>query len=251
MSSTFFPESGDLASVSKKPACAQSGSAKSIRSAMPSYGDAGQAFPSTLISDNLTVPNMPDELMSSAAAIPANLSAWQDKDVARLMKDISGRRCLDSYEKSGRDGSLPRMLLDTLISVSTRLPHRWSLKASPSGRLIFALLPLTRTIVGKGYGLLPTPTASDCKGASVNCRKLIERDLSYLRFYLHFHVKPDYSVSYPHPSFVEGMMGYPIGHTDLGLLETRSFRKSRSSLAKSSPNTMPPQTNSINNEVTK
>ena len=29
------------------------------------------------------------------------------------------------------------------------------------------------------------------------------------------------------PRFVEWLMGFPIGHTDLGPLETRSFRKSR------------------------
>jgi hypothetical protein len=241
MSLTSFPGSGDLPSVSKKPACAQSGSAKSIRSAMPSCNDAGPAFPSTPTSGGLTAPPMPDGLTLSAEAIPANRSAWQDRGVARLMKDISGRRCLDSYVKSGRDGSLPRMLLDTLTSVSTRLPHRWSLKASPSGRSIFALLPLTRTIEGKGYGLLPTPTASDCKGATENCRRIKERDLSYLRFYLHFHARPDYPVSYPHPAFVERMMGYPIGHTDLGLSETRSFRKSPRSSAKPSCALRPPQ----------
>jgi hypothetical protein len=81
--------------------------------------------------------------------------------------------------------------------------------------------------------LLPTPTASDSKGATDNCRRIKEGELSYLRYYLHFRQKPTSVTSYPHPSFVERMMGYPIGHTDLGPLETRSFRKSRKSLVAS------------------
>jgi hypothetical protein len=192
------------------------------------------------------------------------------------MKGISGLRCIDLYEKSGRDGSLPRMLLGILDSVSTRLPHRWKLRATPSGRLLFQLQPLTRRTAATGCGLLPTPTvqmrgrpeiaaqqalkgeplykrrdkegtgrqfsivdyliyrkllptptASDCKGATDNCKRIKEGELSYLRYFLHFHLKPSSVTSYPHPSFVERMMGYPIGHTDLGPLETRSFRKSR------------------------
>jgi hypothetical protein len=174
------------------------------------------------------------------------------------------------------------MLLDILGSVSTRLPHRWKLKASPFGRLYFQLQPLTRHTGATGSGFLPTPTvqmrgrpeiamqqalkgeplyqrrdkngtgrqfsitdyliyhsylptpvASDCKGASSNCKKIKERELSYLRNFLHFHLEPSSITSWPHPSFVEKMMGYPIGHTALEDSATRSFRKLRQSSGKS------------------
>ncbi len=81
--------------------------------------------------------------------------------MARKMKDISGRRCIALYEKSGRDGSLPKMLLAILASVSTKLPHRWKLKASPSGRLLFQLAPLALSTGATDFGLWLTPRARE------------------------------------------------------------------------------------------
>jgi hypothetical protein len=185
------------------------------------------------------------------------------------------------------------MLLDILNSVSTRLPHRWKLRASPSGRLLFQLAPLTRRTDETDFGLLPTPTAQtrgrpeiavrqalkgeplykrrdkdgtgrqfsitdyllyrsllptpmacDCKGATDNCKRIKLEQLSYLRYFLHFHLKPPSGTSYPHPSFVEKMMGYPAGHTDLGPSETQSFRKSRKSSDEPSSNSKKPDSES-------
>jgi hypothetical protein len=120
-----------------------------------------------------------------------------------------------------------------LASASIPLPMRWKLKASPSGRLLFQLALLGRRTKGTAFGLLPTPMASDCKGATDNCKKVKKGDTSYLRYFLHFYLKPEGS-SWPHPSFVERMMGYPIGHTVLEPSETLSFRRSRRSSAKPS-----------------
>src|ERR1700722_15151968 len=89
----------------------------------------------------------------------------QEKDRLRLTKDTSGQKCLELYKVSGRDGSLPKMLLDILNSVSTKLPHRWSLRASPSGRLLFQLVPLTPLTDETECGLLPTPNSQG--GATV------------------------------------------------------------------------------------
>lgn len=276
MSSISFPALADSALASNKPVCEQSDSVKSIPIVTPSCTNIGQQSPFIPISVNSKAPFIGEQLTLFVADIPASPSALPDQGEVQKIKDISGQKCIALYERSGRDGSLPRMLLDILTSVSTRLPHRWKLKASPSGRLLFQLLPLTpRTgVTGSGLwptptaqtrgrpdiamqqalkgeplykrrdkegtgrqfsivdymiyrSLLPTPTASDCKGATDNCKKLQQGELSYLRYYLHFRQKPISVTSYPHPSFVEGMMGYPIGHTDLGPLETRSFRKSR------------------------
>jgi len=68
---------------------------------------------------------------------------------------------------------------------------------------------------------LPTPTASDYKGASQGCRKIREKEISMLRYYLHFHYAPPHmKTTYPSPWLLEKMMGYPIGHTELKPLET-------------------------------
>ena len=73
--------------------------------------------------------------------------------------------------------------------------------------------PLVPHIEGIGSGLLPTPTASDHNGSS---DKSSQKDKSRLKDYLHYYdaVKGN-GTSYPHPEFVEAMMGYPIGHTEL------------------------------------
>ena len=283
MSSTCFQGSADSVLALSEPECAPSGSAKLNPSVEPCCTSTGLTSPFIPTSEGSTGPAIAEPLILSAGAIPVSPSVSPDHGAAQMMKGISGLKCLDSYEKSGRDGSLPRMLVGTLTSVSTRLPHRWKLRATPSGRLLFQLQPLMRRTdvtdsgllpvptaqmrgrpeiatqqalkgdplykrrdeakAGRQFSivdyliyrkLLPTPTASDCKGATDNCRRIKEGKVSYLRYYLHFHLNPSVVTSYPHPSFVESMMGYPIGHTDLGPLEIRSFRKSRKSLVVSS-----------------
>ena len=105
---------------------------------------------------------------SSAAATHASLFPKPDSDAVRAMKDICGRQCLELYALSGRDGSLPKTLLGILNSVSTVLPHRWKIKASPSGRLLFQLAPLALPIDGTGSGLWRTPDASIVTGGAAN-----------------------------------------------------------------------------------
>ena len=284
MSSTSFPASAGSALASNNQVCEPSPFANSNPSATPCLASTGLESPSIPISESSTDIRIEERLTSFAAATPASHSASPENNVARRIKDTSGRKCIDLYERSGRDGSLPRMLLDILSSVSTRLPHRWKLKATPSGRFYFQLQPLTRRTGGIDSGLLPTPTAqmrgrpeiakqlaldgmplykrrdregtgrqfsivdyliyhsylptpmaTDCKGASDNCKRIKEGKISYLRYFLHFHLNSSLKTSYPHPSFVEKMMGYPIGHTALKPSVTRSFRKSRRSSVPSSP----------------
>ena len=279
MSSISSQALADSALGLSKPVCEQLDSVKSTPSVMPSCTSTGPTSPSTTTSASSTASPIGKQLNLFAADTPASPFQSQESNAAQRMKGISGLKCLELYEKSGRDGSLPRTLLGMLNKVSTRLPHRWKLKTSPSGRLLFQLQPLTRHTGGTDSGLLPTPMAvmrgrpeiafqqalkgeplykrrdkdgngrqfsivdyliyhsslptpmaSDCKGATDNCARIKNQELSYLRYCLHFHLKPPSMTSYPHPSFVERMMGYPIGHTDLGGLETRSFRKSSRSL---------------------
>lgn len=236
MSSTCFQGSGDSATALNPAECVQSPSVKSIPTPEPCCDATGP----TRLSSTTSAPSpekiLPPPLISSAEATPANPSAWPVRAVEQPIRDISGRKCIDLYEQSGRDGSLPRMLLDIFDSVSTPWPMHWKLRTTPSGRSLFQLAPLARRIEGTEYGSLPTPTASDCKGASDNCKRIKTGDISYLRYFLHFHLRPS-RTSYPHPCFVEQLMGYPIGHTDLGPSATRSFRKSSRASAKRSSTT--------------
>ncbi len=296
MSSTYSPVSEGSALASNIQACEPLPSAKSIPTAVLSSDGIGLESPSIPTSVSSTESLIEERSISSAAAIPASPSVSPENSVVRQIKDTSGRKCIALYKRSGRDGSLPRMLLDILNSVSTRLPHRWKLKATPSGRLLFQLVPLTPRTGVTGSGFLPTPTAqtrgrpeiarqlalsgqplykrrdkegtgrqfsivdyliyhsylptpmaTDCKGASNNCRRIKEGKVSYLRYFLHFHLQPPELTSYPHPSFVERMMGYPIGHTALDASATQSFRRSPRSSAKRSPVTISTYTATPNN----
>lgn len=74
--------------------------------------------------------------------------------------------------------------------------------------------------------VLPTPTASDHKGASRGCKKIKNKELSMLRYYLFYHYAPPQAkTSYPNPLLLERMMGYPTGHTELKPLETPLTQK--------------------------
>ncbi|MDE2103491.1 MAG: DNA cytosine methyltransferase [Patescibacteria group bacterium] len=76
-------------------------------------------------------------------------------------------------------------------------------------------------ICGKDSTPLPTPVASDYKGASSGCKKIKTKEISMLRYFLHYHyAKPHQYTTYPNPTLLEKMMGYPIGHTVLKPLET-------------------------------
>jgi DNA (cytosine-5)-methyltransferase 1 len=79
-------------------------------------------------------------------------------------------------------------------------------------------------IGGAASGYLPTPKASaDAKGSPRNRFFGSNTCRSNLREFL--RDGPDDPI-YPHPSFVERVMGFPIGHTDLNPSATQSFPKS-------------------------
>jgi hypothetical protein len=140
---------------------------------------------------------------SFAAAIPASRSASPDGNAEKRTRDTSGRKCIDSYERSGRDGSFARTLMATLNAASTPYSLTWKLRATPAGRSLFQLAPSGRLIGGTAYGLLPTPLASDG-------RNLPDRGYRTLKSYL----PPQFGGTCPHPSLVEAMMGFPFSWTD-------------------------------------
>ena len=80
---------------------------------------------------------------------------------ARTMTATSGRKCIELLKLSGRDGSLPRMLLDTSAWASTLCYLTWKPKTTPTGRLLFRLVPSMPSTEGIECGLWRTPTAED------------------------------------------------------------------------------------------
>ena len=137
----------------------------------------------------------------SAAATLASHSAPPEINAGNAIRVISGRKCIDSYESSGRDGSFAKTLLATLNSVSTPYSLTWTTPATPQRRLLFQLVPSGRLTGGTVYGLLPTPLASDCRGQWGRTADNLLRNYLPRRF----------GGTYPHPSLVEAMMGFPAG----------------------------------------
>lgn len=216
MSSTSSAASADSALDSKEPAdSAPSPSARSTPTAGPSSPLGGLGCQSTLTCESYPGPTSEQSTLfaeGSHASHSAELeSNWVEKITATSGLSISGLS-----KSAGRLGCLEKTLLGSRIWRSTTCLPIWRARATRRGRLIFQLAALARTTNGEGSGLLPTPQASDYKGGSKNGRE------SELKHYLKRH----YGGTYPHPTFVEAMMGYPIGHTVCTPLETPLSRKS-------------------------
>lgn len=140
-----------------------------------------------------------------------NLFQSPGNNLARKMTATSGRKCLELSRKSGPIGLLEKMLLTSEEWHSTTQYLTWKVLATPSGRLLFQLVPSEPTTGGTGSSLLPTPVARDWKGYTA---RETESRCNYLR-----SLFPGTSGK-PHPEYYEEVMGFPIGRTALKSLET-------------------------------
>lgn len=256
MSSISFPASAGLAwALKRRAVSAPSAFARSNLSARKYFKSTGRTFPFSLMcaSSNPQISRGGAQLTLFAADTPASHSARQENAAAMKMKGISGQRCCELYEALGRDGSLPRMLLGILASVSTKLPHRWKLMASPSGRLLFRLALLMPRTGATGFGLWRTPTAEDCANRKFARNSRGEPKLSaQVKLWPTPHANCSTGAGTQgrdgglnlqtaaggslNPAWVEWLMGYPIGWTDLKGSATPLCRKSPSLLAAPSLN---------------
>ena len=149
--------------------------------------------------------------MSLQVDIPVNHSVMQEKEKAKRIKKVatSGRKCLKLLNKQDPLGLFAKMLLVTLPWDSTKCYLEWKIKATPQGRLIFQLAVKMHPTLDKESGLLHTPTAT----ANQMTPSMIARDagswgnneLTMLMEY----------IGTRNPIFVEWLMGYPEGWTDL------------------------------------
>lgn len=102
-------------------------------------------------------PLLPPETLASLAVLPGS-------EEAQRMTVTSGRRCLESYAKSGPLGSLEKILLGDSRWTSTVCYLTWRARAMKRGHLLFQLVPSTPHIEEIGYILLPTMTTTDSHG---------------------------------------------------------------------------------------
>src|SRR5579863_3944907 len=141
------------------------------------------------------------------------------------MTDISGQKCLELSRNVNLLGLLRKMCLELWPWNSTISSLTWNVKITSAKRLLFQLVPRTRHIDESGYGLLPTPCASDAQLGSILSPKDSYR-LTKNGSWRHikasgitcsltlgrlFRLKTGF---YLMPEVVEEMMGYPIGWTE-------------------------------------
>lgn len=168
-------------------------------------------------------------------------------DRARMMTVTSGRQCWKSSDASGPLGSLARMLLESSAWDSTRCLLIWNRSHTPAGRLLYRLLPLEQSTVETGSGFWATPTAGEQNDYNVNWESLARlyrggrlmrqiasaflptpsagdnRDRggpsnAAIKRRIGIGKQINLSMHWDgplNPQFVEEMMGFPVGWTDI------------------------------------
>ncbi len=166
---------------------------------------------------------------------------------AQKMTDISGRTFFPLFKPSDPLGAFSRMFMGMSLWASTKCYLTWNVKPTPSGRSLFQLAPQTLRTDATGFGSSPemwaTPSAADSVGttgggqgkslrtdvkmwptpqASDNRDRGCMEDPSIQRrikigkqIGLTTAVKETRSSGSLNPQWVEWLMGYPEGWTDL------------------------------------
>lgn len=183
------------------------------------------------------------QLTLFAADSHASLGVLPGSAEARRMTATSGQRCLEWYAKPGPVGLLAKMLLGSSEWASMQCLLTWKPKATPCNRLLFQLAASVRNTDGIGFGLLPTPTVNgnhnrkglsekSGDGLSTAIKNLLptptaldHKDSSFppglgVTFRTHCQslcktLKENGAAGRLNPEFVEVLMGYPRGWTEL------------------------------------
>lgn len=177
---------------------------------------------------------LPETLHSLQADSPANRLVKLEEEKERQMIAISGQQCLSQLDLSNQTGSSLRMLrgllLGTKVWFSNKCVLIWKKKVTKSNRLLYQLVLSTRRIEGTESGLLPTVRAQEPGATTIGYGKSLSEIVegrsqkgSLSQNGLETGLKLQ-------PNFVEWMMGFPEGWTEIPdskLLEMRSFRKLR------------------------
>ena len=265
MSSTYSAGLAASASGLSAPGCAPSPSASQNHSVAQSSPSTGQPFPATTTcahspqTDWLLMESAP---MSSAEDSPAKTSAMPGKAPGSQANDLGfGMNSTGSLKKSGRGTRLSKTSQPFAL-------EDWTLYSGASLRsgmtrsgTVYPLRPLALLTAGidGGGSYIPTPTAGDARSAgsrnlpgskakagvsltdfvkygnSTTPRKMWPTpDASPHKYRLQGNSQQSKSLNAIHggklnPTWVEWLMGFPLGHTDLKPSEMPSSRKYRKS----------------------
>ena len=91
----------------------------------------------------------------------ANLTVMPGSEKARQMTVTSGRNISVLLKRSDPVGLLVKTCLESVQPYSTRCYLTWKIWTTPRGRLLYRLAPSMPHIEGIGFSLLPTPTTQE------------------------------------------------------------------------------------------
>jgi hypothetical protein len=258
----YFLESEDLALDSNEPDLfGQLPSVSETISVKPSSESTGRTSRSTTMSEPSTQIDL-EELTSSAEGSRASPGPLPGGSEAQKMTATSGRRWLPLLKSYGLNLSLAKMCADLLTSqwVSSAAFLTWKASDTKPSHLLFQLAPSMPRIEGTESGLWPTPRNCNAMAAEniqnrvndkfLNLETVVARTMwqtptahlqkeggypgEYTRNTLTLIAEVAESEGLPHssgslnPTWVEWLMGFPEGWTDLKPSETPLSPKSSS-----------------------
>lgn len=225
-SSTFFPASEALPSASNEPDLFEQ---SSFASATSSVAKCSKNTGRTSQRMTTSEPSIQMDLLtstSSSADFHANRIQSPGSNAARRMTVTSGRKWLGLLKSYG----LGTQFAKTCAALLTRqwgssvAYLTWNASDTKPHHLLFQLSPSMRLTSDTECLFWPTPAARDWKGANSEAHLAKARG--------HHDQLPNAVRMRGHkngqlnPNWVEWVMGFPIGYTELPRSETPSSRKS-------------------------
>jgi len=153
-------------------------------------------------------------LFAAASLDSASLLVLPGSEEAKKMTATSGRKCSVLLRNCGPAGFLVKMLLESSVWHSTICYLTWKVSATKRGRLLFRLVPSAPHTGGTGCGLWPTPRGGEkgvglCGGTGhwqMLLKALPPEEVKAVAAGNGGRLNPDW---------VECLMGFPIGYTDV------------------------------------
>ena len=152
-------------------------------------------------------------LMLYLEVFHAKTSAQQEKAQESMVNEAEcGAKWHASFAKYDPDLCLWKTAQCSLAGDSEEFLETWPRWGSMRNGECWAQIPLAFPIIAPAFGWLPTPIATDWKGGCSAIRKDTGRPRTdSIRMY----IKTKFNITYPHPNFLEALMEWPQGWTDL------------------------------------
>ena len=170
---------------------------------------------------------MESPLTLSAEDSLAKTSAPPEKAQGLPENDLAcGMNTIDLSTKSARNTRSSKTSQPFALADWTRYSGGSLRSGTMRNGIVFPHPPLAPLTKGTAFGLWPTPRASEWKGVGPLGSKSHQYRLK--KGYLDATVQEREQATGPlNPTWVEWLMGFPLGHTDLGHWVTPLSRKSR------------------------